>query len=55
MVLEADTTAVFLADLHMVDGVTKVQQFWRDTSNAPADYIDKHIAKGLKVSVNSKK
>ena len=55
MVLEADTTAVFLADLHMVDGVSKVQQFWRDTSNALADYIDKHIAKGLKVSVNSKK
>ena len=51
MVLEADTSAVFLADLQMVSGIPKVQQLWRDTTNAPAEYIDKHMAKGLTVSV----
>ena len=52
MVLEADTSAVFLADLQMVSGIPKVQQLWRDTTNAPAEYINKHIAKGLTVSVD---
>ena len=51
MVLEADTSAVFLADLQMVSGIPKVQQLWHDTTNAPAEYIDKHMAKGLTVSV----
>ena len=54
MVLEADTSAVFLADLHMVSAIPKVQQLWRDTTNAPAEYIDKHMAKGLMVSVAAK-
>ena len=51
VVLEADTSAVFLADLQTVSGIPKVQQLWRSTTNAPAEYIDKHIAKGLTVSV----
>ena len=54
MVLEADTSAVFLADLHMVSAIPKVQQLWHDTTNAPAEYIDKHMAKGLTVSVAAK-
>jgi len=49
VVLEADTSAVFLADLQMVSGIPKVQQLWRDTTKAPAEYIDKHMAKGLTV------
>ena len=52
VVLEADTSAVFLADLQTVSGIPKVQQLWRATTNAPAEYIDKHIAKGLTVSVS---
>ena len=52
MVLESDTSAVFLADLEMVSGIPKVQQLWRDTTNAPDEYINKHIAKGLTVSVD---
>ena len=50
--MEADTSAVFLADLQTVSGIPKVQQLWRATTNAPAEYIDKHIAKGLTVSVS---
>jgi len=49
VVLESDTSAVFLADLQMVAAIPKVQQLWRDTTNAPDDYINKHMAKGLTV------
>ena len=52
VVLEADTSAVFLADLQMVAAIPKVQQLWRDTTNAPDDYINKHMAKGLTVSIS---
>ena len=51
VVLKADTSAVFLADLQMVSDIPTVQQLWRDTTKAPAEYIDKHMAKGLTVSV----
>ena len=51
VVLESDTSAVFLADLQTVAAIPKVQQLLRDTSNAPDDYINKHLAKGLTVRV----
>ena len=48
LVLTADTSAVFLADLQVVNNLPKIQQLWR-TTTAPKDYIDCYIPKGIKV------
>jgi len=48
VVLTADTSAVFLADLEVVRNIPKIQELWR-TTTAPNDYVEKFLPMGVKV------
>jgi len=48
-VTDSDVTAVFCADLEVVDNIPKIQQLYRDVGHAPEDYIENIIPMGLKV------
>jgi len=48
-VMESDVTAVFCADLQIVDNIPKIQQLYREGGSAPQDYIENIIPMGLKV------
>ena len=51
LVLTADTSAVFLADLEIVSDIPKIQELWR-TTTAPKDYIDHFLPMGVRVSIS---
>jgi len=48
-ITQSDVTAVFCADLQVVDNLPKIQQLFRDLGGAPEEYIEKDIPLGLKV------
>lgn len=48
-VTQSDVTAIFCADLQVVDNLPKIQQLFRDLGSAPEDYIQRDIPLGLKV------
>mgnify|MGYP000396490010 CR=1 FL=1 len=48
-VTQSDVTAVFCADLQVVDNIPKIQKLFRDLGSAPEDYIENIIPMGLKV------
>jgi len=48
-VMDSDVTAVFCADLQVVDNIPKIQALFREAGHAPEDYIKKMIPMGLTV------
>ena len=48
-VLTADTSAVFLADVAVVDNIPKIQELWKSNTDAPSDFIENGLPNALKL------